>query len=105
MRLLCALVLTMSVVARPVRAQAEAAPPAPASAPSAQVSEADPAPPQVSSGRRALAIAAAIVPGFVLRGAGSWVAGEKRAAKRLVWVAAGGLAVAGVGGAFVGGTG
>ncbi len=59
---------------------------------------------KLSAGRRALAIGAAIFPGFVLRGAGSWVAGEKRAAVRLAGGAAGGLVLAGIGGGLVGGS-
>lgn len=54
--------------------------------------------------RRALAIAAAVVPGLVLRGAGSWVAGEKRAAVTLAGAAAGGLVLLGGGAGFVGGS-
>lgn len=42
-----------------------------------------PVAPRVSARRRAAAIAVAIVPGVLLRGAGSWVAGDRRAAKRL----------------------
>lgn len=64
-----------------------------------------PSPPHISPARRALAIAAAIVPGIVVRGAGSWVAGEKRAAKRLALVAGGSLVVGAIGGAFIGPTG
>jgi hypothetical protein len=65
----------------------------------------EPAKPHVSPARRALAITAAIVPGVILRGAGSWVAGEKRAAKRLAIVAAAGLVLAGAAGGLVGGSG
>jgi hypothetical protein len=65
----------------------------------------EPVAPHVSPARRALAITAAIVPGVVLRGAGSWVVGEKRAAKRLAIVAGAGLVLAGAAGGLVGGSG
>ncbi|MGN6106150.1 MAG: hypothetical protein ACTHU0_13665 [Kofleriaceae bacterium] len=55
-------------------------------------------PRKVSTARRIAAIGAAIVPGFVLRGAGSWVLGERRAARRLATVGA-----IGVGGMLAGG--
>lgn len=58
--------------------------------------------PVISGKRRALAIAAAVVPGFVVRGMGSWLVGEKRAAKRLAAGAVGGLVLAGGFGALVG---
>ena len=38
-----------------------------------------PAPPQRSGG----AVAAAVMPGLIVHAAGSWVAGERRAARRL----------------------
>lgn len=62
-------------------------------------------PPSVSPGRRALAIIVAIVPGFVLRGAGSWLVGEKRAAKRLAIGTVGGLVIAGAAGGLIGQSG
>ena len=51
--------------------------------------------------RRTLAIAAAVFPGLILRGAGSWVVGEKRAAKRLAKGALGSLLVAGATGGLI----
>src|SRR5688572_23849258 len=56
---------------------------------------------RLSPGRRALAITAAIIPGIVVRGAGSWVAGENRTAKRLFYVMGGALAAAGVFGGVI----
>lgn len=61
--------------------------------------------PPVTAGRRAAAVAVAIVPGVLLRGAGSWVAGERRAAKRLAATGALGLAALVVGGAPIAATG
>src|SRR6185503_14341617 len=58
--------------------------------------------PHISGKRRALAIAAAVIPGFVVRGMGSWLVGEKRAAKRLATGAVGGLLLAGAMGGLVG---
>lgn len=58
--------------------------------------------PHVSRARRALAITAAIVPGVALRGLGSWLVGEKRAARRLALAAAAGFVVAGGAGGLVG---
>ena len=63
--------------------------------------ESEPPAREVSRGRRALAVGAAIVPGVVVRGAGSWVVGERRAARRLFGVAAVGAALAVAGGAVV----
>jgi hypothetical protein len=64
---------------------------------------AGPAP--ITRGRRALAIAAAIVPGVVLRGTGSYLVGERRTARRLFWVGAIGLGALALGGGAVGFTG
>jgi hypothetical protein len=61
--------------------------------------------PQISTARRAGAIAAAIFPGIVVRGLGSYLVGEKRAARRLLYSAAGGGALMATSGAFVGGSG
>jgi hypothetical protein len=55
-------------------------------------------PARISPARRAAAIAVAVFPGVLVRGAGSWVAGEDRAARRLL--AIGGI---GLGGVVVGG--
>jgi hypothetical protein len=55
--------------------------------------------------RRLAAIGAAIVPGVIVRGAGSYVLGERRAAKRLLVVGAAGLAAGGLGGLAIGATG
>ncbi len=60
---------------------------------------------EISGSRRALAITAAIVPGILVRGAGSWVAHEKPVAKKLLLVAGGGVLLAGIAGGLVGGTG
>jgi hypothetical protein len=62
-------------------------------------------PPKITPKRRALAIGAAIIPGIVVRGAGSWVAGEKQTAKKLLYVLGGSLVVAGITGGLIGGTG
>jgi hypothetical protein len=53
--------------------------------------------PEVSAGRRAAAIAVAIFPGILVRGAGSWIVGEHRAAKRLAATGAIGFAALVVG--------
>jgi hypothetical protein len=73
----------------------------------AQTARADDAPPpdDVSTKRRLAAIGAAIVPGVLLHGSGSWVLHEKRAAKRLAITGGIGLAAMGIGGATVGITG
>lgn len=55
-----------------------------------------------STTRRLAAIGAAIVPGVIVRGAGSWVVGEKRAAGRLAATAAIGLGAIVAGGTAVG---
>jgi hypothetical protein len=59
----------------------------------------------VSMGRRAAAIGAAIIPGVLVRGAGSWVIGERRAARRLAATGGIGLAALIVGGAPIAATG
>lgn len=56
----------------------------------------------VSGARRALAITAAIFPGIGLRGIGSRIVGEKRAAKRLAIGALGSVVVAGAAGGLIG---
>ena len=61
--------------------------------------------PRVSAKRRAAAVALAIVPGVVVHGIGSWMVGEKRAAKRILGGEVIGLGIAGIAGAFVGGSG
>jgi hypothetical protein len=65
----------------------------------------EPPVPSVSAGRRAAAVAVAIVPGVLLRGAGSWIVGERRAAKRLAATGALGLAALVAGGAPIAATG
>lgn len=60
--------------------------------------------PAVSARRRAAAIVVAIFPGVLVRGAGSWVAGEHRAAKRLAAMGASGFAALAAGGLSIGGT-
>jgi hypothetical protein len=57
-----------------------------------------PATPGISIGRRAAAVAVAIFPGVLIRGAGSWVAGEHRAAKRLAATGAIGFGTLAAGG-------
>lgn len=113
MRPVCALILAVLVLARTASAQpassaepivAGASAAEPSTTPGASVEPAPPARPHISPARRALAITAAIIPGVVLRGAGSWVAGEKRAAKRLAILAAAGLVLAGAAGGLIGGT-
>jgi hypothetical protein len=59
---------------------------------------------ELSTGRRALAVGASIVPGVVIHGSGSWVAHEKGAAKKLLVAQLIGGAMMGISGAFVGGT-
>ena len=81
-------------------ARADGAPTSPTAAePSADESS------EVSTTRRLAAIGAAIVPGVVIHGSGSWVLHEQRAAKRLAvtgWIGLGAMAL---GGAAVGLTG
>src|SRR5690242_3908911 len=71
----------------------------------ARPAAAEPPKPQISTARRAGAIAAAIFPGIVVRGLGSYLVGEKHAAKQLLYSAVAGGALMATGGAFVGGTG
>ncbi len=62
----------------------------------------DPQPRQPPSTlRRAAAIGAAIVPGFLVRGAGSYVLDERRTAKRLFGAGTAGLAAGAIGGVAV----
>src|SRR5262245_49618692 len=61
--------------------------------------------PEVSASRRAAAIAAAIFPGVLVRGAGSWIIGEHRTARRLAATGAVGLAGMVAGGAPIAATG
>ncbi|HUS64560.1 MAG TPA: hypothetical protein VMZ28_08460 [Kofleriaceae bacterium] len=74
---------------------------------SARADEAKQAPPAgVPAGTdRALAPAAAVVPGVLLHGAGHWVMGEKRTARRLLLLEGVGVAVAGTSGAILYATG
>lgn len=60
---------------------------------------------QPSTSRRAGAIGASIFPGVLLHGSGTWVLGEKRAAKRLAITGAIGFGALALGGAAVGITG
>lgn len=117
MRPVCALILTVLALARTAPAETAGPATSPASTTPAATSTpagsgapstaepATPVRPHLSPARRALAITAAIIPGAVLRGAGSWVAGEKRAAKRLLIIAAAGLVLTGAAVGLVGGTG
>jgi len=82
------LVGTVLAFATPVRADA------PTTEPTATVGP--------TTTRRLAAIGAAIVPGIIVRGAGSWVIGEKPAAKRLAATAGIGLGAIVIGGAAVG---
>jgi len=77
-------------------------PPTAAAPPAAAVASAPPAP---STRRRLAAIGAAIFPGVLVHGAGSFVLGERRTAKRLLVVEGVGVAAAVLGAAAVGGTG
>lgn len=70
----------------------------------ARADDADATPDDVSAGRRAAAIAAAIVPGVLVHGAGAFVLGERRPAKRLLAVEGVGLAALAIGGALVQGS-
>jgi hypothetical protein len=86
-----------------VLARATAADPV---APAAAEPAAEPPPPQeLSPLRRTAAIAAALGPGAVVRGAGSWVAGERRTAQQLLRASTLGLVIAGGAGLLVGITG
>lgn len=62
-------------------------------------------PPRISTARRIGAVAAALGPGLVLRGAGSYLVHEKRAAKRLAITGGIGLAAIAAGGATIAGSG
>ncbi len=55
-----------------------------------------------TAGRRALAVAAAIVPGVIVRGAGAWVVGDRPTARRLLYVELLGLGLAAAGGLPIG---
>jgi hypothetical protein len=61
--------------------------------------------PPISTKRRIAAIALAIGPGFVVHGIGAYTVREKRAAKKLIAGEGIGLAVAGLAGGLVGGSG
>ncbi len=68
-------------------------------APSTARAEESPAPaPAPSRARRALAVGAALVPGVIVRGAGHWVAHDRRTAKRLLVLEGVGLGLAAAGG-------
>ncbi len=56
---------------------------------------------EVNAGRRALAITAAVFPGIIVRGAGSYVVGEKHAARLLLASELGALLVAGAAGGLL----
>lgn len=60
---------------------------------------------EVTPQRRALAIAAAVVPGSVVHGIGSWIVHERRPAKQLLYAELLGVAGIVVGGGLVGGSG
>jgi hypothetical protein len=60
---------------------------------------------RVSTGRRIGAVAAAVVPGLLVRGLGSWIVHERPIAKRLLVTEGIAILVAGVGVALVGPTG
>jgi hypothetical protein len=62
-------------------------------------------PPAISRARRVGAVLAALGPGLVLRGAGSWLVHERRTAKRLAATAAIGIGVGAIGGIPIGATG
>lgn len=53
---------------------------------------------EISARRRALAVAAAVVPGLALHGAGAWVLGDRKSARRLATAELVGLGLALVGG-------
>jgi hypothetical protein len=77
-----------------------------ASAPAgAGADDPSPAAPRLAPGRRALAVSASLVPGALLHGAGSWVAGEQTLARRLLWIELAGLGLAAGGGALLLATG
>ena len=64
----------------------------------ARADDDEPPTPRITSARRAAAVLAAIGPGLVLRGVGSWIVGERRAAKRLAATAGVGLGALLIGG-------
>ena len=99
----CALILAAlvarSAAAQPVLDPAELATLPAGAEPAPQVAgDAPPADRQVSTARRVAAVALAVVPGVVARGAGSFVAGESRTALRLAAMAAVGVSAMVVGG-------
>jgi hypothetical protein len=121
-RLCCVLCLAIAVAAAPARAEEPAAAPIDEAPPAASEPASDeqlrqifagpighdpfpPAKPDVSLRRRAAATALAIVPGFVVHGIGAWTVREKPAAKTLIAAEGIGLAVAGLAGGLVGGSG
>ncbi|HEY5936798.1 MAG TPA: hypothetical protein VIU61_19250 [Kofleriaceae bacterium] len=57
---------------------------------------------EVSTSRRVIAVAAAVIPGIFVRGLGSWIVGETRTAKRLLATAAIGVGAGAIGGAPIG---
>jgi hypothetical protein len=61
--------------------------------------------PQVSTKRRAAAVALVIFPGVLVHGIGAWTVGEKHTAKELLVAEGAGIAVAGLAGLLVGGSG
>jgi hypothetical protein len=63
---------------------------------------ADEPPASPGGARRALAAGAAIVPGVIVRGAGHWVAGERRTARRLLLIEGLGLGLVAAGGIPIG---
>jgi hypothetical protein len=93
-----ALALVATTAASPAMADPEDRGPEPGLAP-------EQGQPRVSARRRAAAIAVAIFPGVIVRGAGSWIAGERRAAKRLAATGVLGLAGMVAGGAPIAATG
>ncbi len=101
-----ALVATLlTFAALPARAEEDERP-APAAKPHVQRST-EPVPSSTerarpSTGRRVLAGAAAVVPGVVVRGAGHYVAGDRRTAKRLLLIEGAGLVLAAAGGIPIG---
>jgi hypothetical protein len=100
-RLACALALAlMATTARVAMAEPDGV-----GAPHEGIGETQehgPVAPPVSAGRRAAAIAAAIFPGLLLHGVGSWIVGDHRAAKRLAATGAIGFASVAAGGAPIG---
>jgi hypothetical protein len=95
-----ALAILAAVAVLPARA--DAGPVGELDEPAAPEPEPRPGP---STLRRIAAVGAAIVPGFFVRGTGSFVAGERRTARRLFVAGTLGLAVGAAGGLAVGPTG